>query len=258
MSPDPRFFYKSREHEFVLNRLEIAVRLRRGMSVVLADVGLGKTTILRTLIQSFTLEDDEYRFHLILDPSFAGETEFLDHLLRLFGLPVPASPSQKRDMIQRYLYHENVECGRTVVLCIDEAQKLSGDHLEDLRIFLNYENVDRKFLQLVIFGQMELLPVIRARANVLDRVSFKHVLHPMDFKEMSSMIRYRLQEAGFESRTPLLTEVALYKIYQYTQGYPRKVIRLCQRAFEPVIVGDASVVTDDMVERISQQEHMWT
>ncbi len=258
MSPDPRFFYKSREHQFVLDRLEIAVRLRRGMSVVLADIGLGKTTLLRTLIRNFALEEEEYRFHLILDTAFKTEQEFLDHLLVVFGVgAINGSLSQKRDAIQRHLYQENMERGRTVVLCIDEAQKLSGEHLEYLRIFLNYENTDHKFLQLVIFGQMELLPVIKNKLNFLDRVSFNHILHPMDFREMSSMIRYRLQEAGIDRKEPVFTEGSLHKIYQHTQGYPRRVIKLCQRAFEPLIVGDYMVVTEPMIDKILAQDYLW-
>lgn len=254
MSPDPRFFYKSREHQFVLDRLEIAVRLKRGMSVVLADIGLGKTTLLRALIQRFALETEQYRFHLILDPEFRTEKEFLDHLLRVFGLSAPGEDtSGKRDAIQKHLFHENIDQERTVVLCIDEGQKLSAQQLETLRIFLNYENLDHKFLQLVIFGQMELLPLIQARPNFLDRVSFHHILHPMDFLEMSAMIRYRLQESGFDGKAPVFSDAGLYAIHRWSQGHPRKVMKICQRVFETVMTGQSSVVSDQTVDELIRQ-----
>ena len=80
-SPDPRFFYKSTEHYTALNRLEISIRLKRGMSVILGDVGTGKTTLSRALFQSFNGEEQEYIFHMILDPSFRSEYQFLTHYM---------------------------------------------------------------------------------------------------------------------------------------------------------------------------------
>jgi len=85
-SPDPSFFYRSTEHYTALNRLEIAIRLKRGLSLILGDVGTGKTTLSRTLLQSFSQEEDEYIFHLILDPSFKSEYQFFAHLTKVFGI----------------------------------------------------------------------------------------------------------------------------------------------------------------------------
>ena len=76
-SPDPAFFYKSSGHNSVLKRLEIAIRLKRGMSLILGDVGIGKTTLSRALLQEFT-NDDEFLFHMILDPSHNSEFQFLE------------------------------------------------------------------------------------------------------------------------------------------------------------------------------------
>ena len=136
-SPDPTFFYRSTEHYTALNRLEIAIRLKRGLSLILGDVGTGKTTLSRTLLQSFSQEEDEYIFHLILDPSFKSEYQFFAHLTKVFGIsPFFRSTIDQRDAIEKYLYQKCVEENKTVVLIIDEGQKLSLPHLEVLRTLL--------------------------------------------------------------------------------------------------------------------------
>ena len=104
MSPDPAFFYKSMGHYTALNRLEIAIRLKRGLSVVLGDVGTGKTTLSRALLQSFNGEENEYIFHMILDPSYKTEHQFLTHLTKLFGLNVAStSLLDYREALEKYL-----------------------------------------------------------------------------------------------------------------------------------------------------------
>src|SRR6185503_14714266 len=118
----------------------------------------GKTTLFRTLLQSFASDEDDYVFHLILDPDFKSEYQFLTHLTKLFGIsPFFRSTIDHRDAIEKYLFHQCVDQGKTVVLIIDEAQKLSQPYLEILRTLLNYETNEQKLLQLAILGQMELI-----------------------------------------------------------------------------------------------------
>src|SRR5262249_54230842 len=147
-SPDPSFFYRSNEHYTALNRLEIAIRLKRGLSLVLGDVGTGKTTLSRALLQAFNGEENEYIFHMILDPSFKSEYQFLMHITKLFGIsPFFRSTFDHREAIEKYLYQKCVEEHKTVVLLIDEGQKLPMPYLEILRTLLNYETNEYKMLQ---------------------------------------------------------------------------------------------------------------
>jgi len=105
-SPDPAFFYRSSEHYTALNRLEIAIRLKRGLSLILGDVGTGKTTLSRALFQSFNGEED-YIFHMILDPSFKSEYQFLTNLTNLFGIsPFFRSTIDHREAIEKYLFQK--------------------------------------------------------------------------------------------------------------------------------------------------------
>ena len=256
-SPDPSFFYRSHEHYTALNRLEIAIRLKRGLSIILGDVGTGKTTLSRALFQSFNGEED-YVFHMILDPSFKSEYQFLTHLTKLFGIsPFFRSTLDHREAIEKYLYHKCVEEHKTVVLVIDEGQKLSLSHLEVLRTLLNYETNEQKMLQLVIFSQMELLPRIKRVRNFMDRVGLKYIINPLDRYETGKLIEFRLMQAGYQEDRSLFSHEAVSKIYEFTQGYPRQISRICQLAIERLIMENYEIISGELIDQLIEEEKIW-
>ena len=163
-SPDPDFLYMSKGHDAALTNILIELRLKRGLSVILGDVGTGKTTLARKLIQMLK-EREGFLFHIVLDPTYPSEDLFFSSLIRTLGIGVSVpSPTliDYRELLEQYLFHKSVADGQTVVLVIDEAHKLNALSLEALRILLNYETNEAKLLQLVLLGQLELLPVLRA------------------------------------------------------------------------------------------------
>jgi len=257
-SPDPNFFYRSNGHYTALNRLEIAIRLKRGLSIILGDVGTGKTTLSRALFQTFVEEQDEYIFHMILDPSFKSEYQFLAYLTKIFGIsPFFRSTIDHREAMERYLFQKCVEEGKTVVLLIDEGQKLSQVHLEVLRTLLNYETNEEKMLQLVIMSQMELLPRIKKVRNFMDRVSMKYMLNPLDQYETGKLIEFRLHRAGYHGEVPLFTPGAIKEIFKFTQGYPRQISRICHNAIERIIMSGVGIIDEETVQQVIDEEKMW-
>lgn len=257
-SPDPAFFYLSTEHQTALNRLEIAVRLKRGLSIILGDVGTGKTTLSRALLQSFYGEESDYVFHMILDPSFKSEYQFLTHLTKTFGIsPFFRSTLDHREAIEKYLFHKCVEEKKTVVLIIDEGQKLTQPHLEVLRTLLNYETNQYKMLQLIILAQMELLPRIKRIKNFVDRISLKYIINPLDEYETGQLIEFRLRQSGCREEKSVFSPEAIKEIYEYTQGYPRKIALICHNAMEYLIMNDCRAVTSEIIEKIVAQEKIW-
>ena len=255
-SPDPAFFYQSQKHRAALATLLIEFRLKRGLSIVLGDIGTGKTTLGRKLIQLLK-EREGFLFHMVLDPTYPSEDLFFSALIRTLGIGVSApSPTlvDYREVLERYLFHKGIQEQQTVVLIIDEAHKLNALSLEALRILLNYETNEAKLLQLVLMGQMELLPIITNMPNLMDRVSFRCTLEPFDLAETRRMVQFRLQEAGYRSRLALFTDNAIELIHEYAEGYPRRIAMLCHKALRTLVMSDHRVVDDELVDELIQQE----
>ena len=159
-----------------------------------------------------------------------------------------------RDALERFLFRKAVEEGQTVVLIVDEAHKLNALSLEALRVLLNYETNEVKLLQLVLMGQLELLPTLTTLPNVMDRISLKRTLGPLTLSETREMIEFRLIEAGYRSGAPLFTEGAVEIVHAYSRGYPRRISMLCHRALRTMVMHRQSVVDRALVEGLVHEE----
>ncbi|MGB5425140.1 MAG: AAA family ATPase [Desulfobacterales bacterium] len=238
-SPDPEFFYGSHQHLECLQKLELALRLRRGLNVIIGDVGTGKTTLCRQLIRRFT-KTKEFETHLVLDPGFSSTAEFLITIIEMLTgrrPPEEARDWQMKEVVKNHLFKRGVNKKKTVVLIIDEGQKLPGFCLELLREFLNYETNEYKLLQIVIFAQTEFQNTIDNYANFADRINLYHHLKPMSFGDTRAMIRFRLEKSStnFKDYT-YFSLPALIAIYVASRGYPRKIINLCHRCILTMII----------------------
>ncbi len=249
-SPDPDFFYKSNEHQAALMRLLIEIRLRRGLSVILGDVGTGKTTLSRKLFQMLK-ERPDISFAMIMDPTSNSEELFLESLVRVFDIQDEFHSGSTildyKEGIKKYLYQKGIEENRTVVLVVDEAQKLNAQSLETLRVLLNYETNEFKLLQLVLCAQMELLPRIKEIKNFVDRIVLKYVLNPLDEEETKDMIEFRLKQAGFDSSLKLFTDDAISEVHRFSQGYPRKINFICHNALRALIAESKTVIDGSLI-----------
>jgi type II secretory pathway predicted ATPase ExeA len=238
-SPDPDFFYQSRQHQGCLQQLEISLRLRRGLNVVIGDVGIGKTTICRQLIRRFA-DSDDTETHLILDPNYLSPEEFTYAVAEKFGGDNPVygmDALQVKERIKQYLFRQGVNEQKNVVLIIDEGQKLPMFCLEILREFLNYETNQHKLLQIVIFAQAEFEKTIKAHAYFADRINFFHRLKALKFSDTRAMILYRLRQSSDGSKPlPIFSFLAFWAIYSATGGYPRKIVNLCHQCIVAMLV----------------------
>lgn len=253
-SPDPEFFYRSASHDTALKRLEIAIRLRRGLSLIFGDIGTGKTTLSRTLLNIFKDESD-FIFHMILDPSHKSEFQFLLSLVKIFSItPNFKSTLDFKEALEKYLFQKGVDENKTIVLLIDEAQKITQENLEVLRMLLNYETNEYKLLQLVMMAQVELLPRIKRIRNFMDRVALKYTINPFDETETKEMIAFRLRQAGCNPQNNLFTDEAIKLIYQFTQGYPRRISMLSHDALETIVMKERSVVDAEIISELITQE----
>jgi len=255
-SPDPDYFYHSRQHLDCLQKLELSLHLRRGLNVIIGEVGTGKTTLCRQLIRRFA-QHKEMETHLILDPLFKDGADFLSAVTQLLSGKVPAEGTtdwQVKEFIKHSLFRKGVDQKKTTVLIIDEGQKIPVFCLELLREFLNYETNEYKLLQIVIFAQTEFESVIREHPNFADRISLCHHLRPLSLRDTHMMIRFRLEKS---SSTPqplnLFTLPALFAIHRLTGGFPRKVINLCHQCILAMIIQNRKKVGWRLVRRCSER-----
>jgi len=250
---DPAFMYASKEHREALLRLQLSIRQRRGLNVIIGDIGVGKTTLCRKLYEDISQEDG-YRIRVIDDPSFRSEFQFITYLLRAFGIERKGRSGYDFKECFRNFLLEEAEEGHTVILLIDEGQILSPAILEMIRMFLNFETDKFKLLQLVIFAQLELLAKLRARRNFLDRIALRYVLNPLEEHEVAEMIEFRLRVAGYRGERPLFTPDAVKAIYEATGGLPRPITMLCHNALEHIILNELEAVDAEVVERCLERE----
>lgn len=240
-SPDPEMFFRSTQHLGCLQKLELAIRLRRGLSVVIGDIGTGKSTLCRQLIQLLGRESTEILPYLILDPEFSAPLEFLTAITRTFGLNVPmdgASEWQLKERIKIYLFEQATSQQKIPVLILDEGQKLPDFCVEILREFLNFETNKHKLLQIVIFAQEEFRTVLEQKANFTDRISTFQQLRPLTLRDTRAMIDFRLQKSHTEPGPPpkLFSPAATLAIYWLTKGYPRRIVMLCSKVIIALLV----------------------
>jgi len=257
-SPDPNFFYLSKEHDSALTNVLIELCLKRGLTVILGDIGTGKTTLSRKLIHELR-QRNEFIFYMILNPAFKTEHEFLSTLFYHLGIEVTRdlrdlSVPEMMNGIEKFLLQKAVNEGKTITLIIDEAQKVTECTLEALRVFLNFETNEYKLLQVVLLGQLELVPKIMELANFYDRISFKYVLNPFNLEETHKMIQFRLQRAGFVSPQPLFSPEAVEEIHRYTRGYPRRIAMICHKALKQLILLKKELVDTEIIKGLVYQE----
>ncbi len=243
-SPEPEFLFASPQHNACLQRLELAVRLRRGLNVVIGAVGTGKTTLCRKLIQQLALpaagDAPAIETFLLLDPSVNGPLDFVKtvaSILEIADISTDDHEWQIKEKIKNFLFEKGVQEQKNIVLIIDEGQKIPDDCLEILREFLNYETNSFKLLQIIIFAQPEFRKSLSSRLNLLDRVNYIHHLRPLSFFQTKAMIEHRIGVASLDpSRPPLFTFGGMLAVFTATGGYPRKIVSLCHQVLLMMII----------------------
>jgi general secretion pathway protein A len=232
-SPDPDMFFRSNSQQECLHQLEIAIRLRRGLNVVLGESGTGKTTICRRLLRELTHGGD-IDVSLILDPGLGDPAAFVARLAESLHVPAEEPPGSTHEFMERiksHLFDRGVIGGRILCLVIDEGQKLRPECLEILRELLNYETNEFKLLQIAIFARADFMDRLLEQPNLADRVNYLLALAPFTFRETKKMVSKRLTQAATKDMPPpRFSLAALYLLHLKCRGYPGQVVRMCREA----------------------------
>ena len=246
ITPNPRFLFYSGKHREAFNHLLYGIRERKGFVQLTGEVGAGKTTLCRALLEQL---DSHFSTALILNPVLNAD-ELMKAIATEFGLNVKGRDRLETvSAIGEFLLRQ-IEHGKETVLIIDEAQNLTEDLLEQVRLLSNIETDDRKLLQIVLMGQ----PELRDRLNsprlkqLRQRITVRFHLAPLTRVEVAQYIQHRLQVSGARG-APFFTLPAVWRVYNYSGGIPRLVNAVCDKALLASFVQRSDRITFPMVGR---------
>lgn len=252
MSPDPSFYYESAEHRQAIDHLTFFLAQKEGFALIYGDVGSGKTTISRIFLNS--LDRDTYNTALILNP-VADEAEFMKEVLGEYSVAdIPETKKELYDRLRRYLLEE-FQKGKTNVLIIDEAQLLSYDLLEFIRLLSNIETDKQKILHTIFFAQPEFLDKLKdpAMRHLSQRITVTYRIEPLTFAEAKAYINYRLFKAG--AKGPLeFQDRAMKLIHTASRGYPRLINYICDRCLLVLYAKSSFSVDGHVVSKVIIEE----
>ena len=259
ITPDPRYLYLSRRHAEALAHLLYGITESGGFIQLTGEVGTGKTTVVRSLLEQLP---EHAEVALVLNPRLSPQ-EFLLTICDELHIEVPERASQKSvvDALNEHLLEAHA-AGRRVVLIVDEAQNLSAEVLEQIRLLTNLETAKQKLLQIILIGQPELREVL-ARSDLrqlAQRITGRYHLEPLEPDELQAYVRHRLEVAG--GRTEIFTPGALKALHRSSGGIPRLINVVADRALlgawsqeEPQVSGNMArkAASEVFGERIRRQ-----
>lgn len=228
LTPDPRFLYLSRKHENALMLLHVAITRNKGAALLLGDIGFGKTTVSRKLLE--LLDPVQYKVVLIVNP-IMSPVQTLQEILAQIGVE---TTTRNRQALVNIL-HQQLLCfyerGQKVVVIVDEAHLLRGAaSFEELRLLLNCQMNDQFLLSLLLVGQIELRKKLEKVPALKQRLWARYELKSLDQQETADMIEFRLRKAGFAQEQSPFTPDAVFEIHKFSNGCPRVVCQVADTA----------------------------
>jgi general secretion pathway protein A len=234
LTPDPRFLFMSRSHEDALMMLHYAVTRNKGAAMLAGEIGLGKTTLSRKLLE--LLDPLRNRVVLIVNPILTP-VQIYQEILGQLDVPVT---TKNRQALVTELHRALLTCyerGQRVILMVDEAHLIrQATTFEELRLLLNCQSNDQFLLSLVLLGQTELLKKVAKVPALEQRLAVRYHIRPLDAMEMGELIHHRLRVAGFTGQHNLFAPDALAELHKVTKGTPRLT---CQLADNALLLGFA-------------------
>ncbi|NNJ73181.1 MAG: AAA family ATPase, partial [Enterobacterales bacterium] len=250
IAPDPRYLFMSEQHREALAHLVYGVGEGGGFVLLTGEVGTGKTTVCRCLLEQLP---DNTQLAFILNPKLSA-TELLETVCDELHIETPENPSLKdlNDRLNAYLLDSHAT-GKNTVLMIDEAQNLSTEVLEQIRLLTNLETNKQKLLQIILIGQPELKDLLAKHElrQLAQRITARYHLRPLTQEECPAYIHHRLSVSGYQDH--LFEDKAIEELYRRTGGVPRLINVLCDRAMLGAYAKNRKTVDAKMIKHAASE-----
>jgi general secretion pathway protein A len=250
VNPDPRYLFLTRHTEEALACLTYGIQSRKGFVLLTGEVGTGKTTLINKLLEWLRLQQVATAF---IFNSRMNVPQFLDYMMADFGIPCD---SRSKSQILLRLYNwllDRYRAGETAVLIVDEAQNLSDEVLEEIRMMTNLETFTEKLLQIVLVGQPELEQKLKQPQlrQLRQRLTLRAKTHPLSLEETKAYVAQRLRIAGSNGQ-PIFDTEALLTIHRYSSGIPRVVNLICEHCLVSAFVDQQKLILPAVVEAVAR------
>ena len=228
ITPDPSFIYMSAGHRTALAQMLYGVQEKKSLMVVTGEVGVGKTTMIFTLLSQL---DDEDKVCIIFDTHVDSKSLYR---YMFAEYQVPHKPTDRADatLALREFLVRRLEDGKKTFLILDEAHNLSSDILHEVVFLTNMETMQSKLIQIILVGQPELQDTLASKEfrQLRQRINLRTVIQSLDFDDTRSYMMHRLTEAGRANPESLFSEDAIKHVFQYAKGIPRLINTLCDNS----------------------------
>jgi putative secretion ATPase (PEP-CTERM system associated) len=250
VNPDPRYLFLTRHTEEALACLTYGIQSRKGFVLLTGEVGTGKTTLINKLLEWLRLQQVATAF---VFNSRLNTTQFLDYMMADFGIPCE---SKAKSQILLRLYNwllDRYRAGETAVLIVDEAQNLTEEVLEEIRMLTNLETFTEKLLQIVLVGQPELEQKLKQPQlrQLRQRLTLRAKTHPLTMEETKAYVQQRLRIAGSNGQQIFEPE-AVVAIHRYANGIPRVINLLCEHCLVSGFVDQRRVIEPAVVDGVAR------
>jgi type II secretory pathway predicted ATPase ExeA len=247
LSADPRYLYLGPEHLAVYRQAQSVISRRRGLALITGDMGMGKSSLARRLYDVYASEKNIIICY-IHTAAFKSAMDAARQISSAFGVPLQRSFQRQMDELEQMMAL-NFTSGNNVVVLLDDAQLMESQALEVIHRLYNFD-YDAKVVQILSFGQSEMIPLFETNKPVNARVFVRLALPPLTLASALQMVVFRLRTAG--RNEPLIDDDAFELLYERSMGVPREIIRLCALATDTLLQGDETIITSNIVSEVVQ------
>ncbi len=247
-----RYLFLTSQHKEALAKCQYIVNQKGGLAVIYGDIGTGKTTIARRLFQLLK-QDSRQEVAMLITPDLKTDTAFLRRVMAEYNVQPKRSHALSVAEFQNFTTQAFLK-DKNLVLLVDEAQQMTPQMMEVVRIFLNFESDNAKFLQVVLLGQNELASILDKMPAIKSRVAMFGALSSLTKDDMEAMIDFRWKAAGGAQHP--FTPDALTALYELSRGLPREINKMCNESLIRAFVRDKREVAVDMVRDAARELRM--